>query len=157
MMSSAIWEIFTEMENYRERGDKKNVMMEFFKLIRKHSAEIGSQQERERNLYQTSSRTGRPPGRPVCTNVHMVAQSTDWSTVAGERSTARSTDWHDKLSVGHGRPTGRLGAWVGRPPGRPTGVSGRRSVSPFRIRTSFLNWKQIQLRFLKFLGLFGYK
>jgi len=44
-------------------------MMEFFfKLIRKHSAEIGSQTARERNLYQTNSRAGRPPG------VHKRAQ-----------------------------------------------------------------------------------
>jgi len=33
-------------------------MMEFFKLIKKHSADIVSQKERERSLYQASSKTG---------------------------------------------------------------------------------------------------
>jgi len=28
-----------------------------------------------------------------------------------------------RLSVGHGQPTDRPGTWVGRPFGRPTGVS----------------------------------
>ena len=72
----------------------------FFKLIRQHSAEIGSQKEREwrkNRAYirpaagpgdrpvdrRAQSRASRPLSRPVCTNLHRVARSTARSTVAG--------------------------------------------------------------------------
>ena len=38
------------------------------------------------------SRTGRPAGQPVCSNVHKIVRSTAWSTAVGERSAARSID-----------------------------------------------------------------
>ena len=71
----------------------------FFKLIRKYSAEIGSEKERERRENRAyirpaagpvdrhldrcaQSRANRPLGQPVCTNVHKVARSTARSTIA---------------------------------------------------------------------------
>ena len=117
-------------------------------IVQKSEAKRSEDGARTEFIYQTSSKAGRSPGRPacqsradrpdgrpVCTNVHRVARSTARSTVAGEWSTTRSADWHEKLSVGHDRSD----AWS-----VPTGESGRGSASPFRIRTLFLNWRRIQ-------------
>jgi len=120
-------------------------MMDFLKLIGKNSAEIGSQNGSRTRQLQANSRAGRLPSRPMCTNVHREALSAR-SIVAGERSTAWSTDWHKEVSIGHSQLTGR-----------PCGISGRENVSPFRIQTLFLNWRRIQLGFPKFLSLVSNK
>jgi len=86
-------------------------MMEFFKLIGKNSAEIESQKGARMRQLQASNKAGRPPGRPVCTNVHR-ARSTARSTVAGEQSTARSTDWYNR-SLSWTRLTDRLTKYLG--------------------------------------------
>ena len=59
----------------------------------------------------------------------------------------RPTGMHE-VSVGLGRLTGQPSGWVYRLPGRPQANLGE-SASPFMIHTSFLNWNQIQLGFLK--------
>jgi len=142
--------------------------------------EIGSQNERER-CENGDEVYIRPAAEPVDRPIDWCAQSRGRSTVRStgvhkctqnsaqdssvdrsidrlpERPTAhRPTDMM-RLSVEHGRPTGRPDASVCRPPGRPTGVSMRGSVSPFWILTLFLNCRRIQLGFPKFLGIFGNK
>ena len=67
--------------------------------------------ERRWSWYQTSCRTGRLPGRPVCTNVHRIVHRIARSTIAGVGNmkniceslswiTARSIDWINWIMVG---------------------------------------------------------
>ena len=132
---------------YGER--RKKVMMEFFKLIRKYSAEIGNQKEREQRengayIKPAAGSTARS------TSVHKRAQGNplDRPVDRGKGTACRPRQrngrpWVDRLArdcsrfvpVDRRRPRYR----VGRPVGRPTGESKRRFASPFRIQTSFLN------------------
>ena len=104
------------------RGDQKPKRSE---NIAWTETELISDQQQNRLTARSTgvhkARAGRPPGRPVCTNmhriVHRIARSITRSTDAGERLTARSTDWHDETlcwTRSTARSTGCLGrstAW----------------------------------------------
>jgi len=96
---------------------------------------------------------GRPPDRPACTRCTAQPGRPPGRPGQGERSTgavnqlalfgfclSRSTD---RSTVGQGRSTG------------PSTY--RQTCSPVEIRTSFLIWSRIQLRFRKTLRVSGYK
>ena len=115
---------------------------------------------------------GRPPGRSVCTKRAQgssidglvdrsritIDRPIDRSRITVDRSvdrlTWRTLSWTQPTSWT--RSTDRLTGCLGSVD-RPTGVSGRGSVSSFRIQTLILNWRRIQLGFPKFLHLFDYK
>jgi len=82
-------------------------MVEFFKLIRRDSVEIGVQKKEERSSQQGRTGAGLPPGRPTCTT---CTAQTARSTVA-RRTVDRSgrLTGHSVISVGldRGRSTDR--------------------------------------------------
>ena len=72
-----------QLKEWIHVGREKIIMYDkVFKLNRKHSAEIRAKRSEAEFIYQTSSRAGRPPGRPACTKQG--------------RSTGRSIDVHKR-------------------------------------------------------------
>jgi len=151
--SIQIWKILTEVENCSERGDKgdKNTSKEFFKLIRKIAQRSEAKRSENGAYNRPGDRPGQPPGRPMCTTCTGTAWSTAWSTMAKERSTTRSIDCHELLSVVPNWPDHSTDDRV--PVDQPYAFC----LSWMNLDFFFLIWGQIQLGFLKFLRLFGYK
>ena len=118
------------------KGHRKSFLNSSEKIAQRSKVK----KSKKRNLLQVRT----PPGRPVCTTCTGMTRSTARLTVTKER-----VDRLKGTTLGWSRSTGP----VDRGQGRSTDAF----CSPFRIRTPFLFYSQIQLGFPKSLRLFGYK
>ena len=131
-----------------------DVGREEIKRHRKSFLNSSERKRRDRKLKgartQVCSRSGQNPVDRLVDRCSRRAQA--WPDRPWQRNgqPTWSTDWHELLSVGAGRP-----GWLTEDRGRSTDRRG--SVFPFRIWIPFLIWGQIQLGFPKSLGLSGYK